>query len=179
MLPRPLPATRWLPALALLAAALGFVGCSRMSVAQLEARPWRAGTAEVMTMKYWRFTYTTVLTGEAYGLRGQATPVPAVLPPWADRIEELTITAYLRDASGTVLARAEKTYPGLKLDAAAAVPFAFNLVPDGAVSIDDLAVSFGYKALYGSSSARNALPAQGQAPAGTVFFASEGAYTRQ
>lgn len=173
------PTARFWLGLLLLAVVGPGLGCSKMSVAQLEARPWRAGTAEVLTMKYWRFTYSTVLTGETYGLRGQATPVSALLPPWADRLEELTVTAYLRDASGTVLARAEKTFPGMKLGPDTAVPFAFDLIPDGAVSIDDLAVSFGYKALYGSSSARSALPAAGQAPAGTVFFAGEGAYTRQ
>lgn len=163
--------------LVLLAIGLG-PGCTRISVAHLEARPWRVGSTETVTMKYWRFSYTACLNGEAYGLRGLATPVPAVLPPWADRLEELTITAFLRDASGTVVAQADKTYRGMPLGPEAAVPFAFDLKPDPVEAAGDLAVSFGYKALYGSSKARAALPASGPPPAGTVFFASEGAIMR-
>jgi hypothetical protein len=167
-----------LVALLLLAAIALGPGCTRISVAHLEARPWRAGSAEVVTMKYWRFAYTACLNREAYGLRGLATPVPAVRPPWADRLEELTITAFLRDASGTVVARADKTYRGMSLGPETAVPFSFDLRPDPVDASGDLAVSFGYKALYGSSKARAALPASGPPPAGTVFFASEGAIMR-
>lgn len=130
-------------------------------------------------MKYWRFAYTAGIDGNAYTLRGRATPVATALPPWADRLEELTITAYLRDASGNVLASAAKTYRGMPLRPDAAVPFAFSLSPEGATPTGGLAVSFGYKAVYGSSKARAALPGTGPPPAGTVFFAGEGALLKQ
>jgi hypothetical protein len=163
--------------LLLMAVGLG-PGCARISVAHLEAKPWRVGTAETVTMKYWSFAYAACLTGEAYGLRGVARPVPTALPAWADRLEELTITAYLRDAAGTVVAQADKTYRGMALTPGTAVPFSFDLTPDPVDAAGDLSVSFGYKALYGSSKARAALPASGPPPAGTVFFASEGGILR-
>ncbi|MGD9609132.1 MAG: hypothetical protein AB7U59_06970 [Desulfovibrionaceae bacterium] len=168
-----------LPLLFVAALGLAGAGCTRISVAHLEAKPWRAGLAETVITKYWRFAYTAYLSGEAYGLRGMATPVPAVLPSWADRLEELTITVFLRDASGNVVAQADKTYRGMPLRPDAAMPFSFELHPDPVAAAGDLSVSFGYKALYGSSKARAALPAAGQPPAGTVFFASEGAITRR
>jgi hypothetical protein len=150
-------------------------GCARLSVSHLDPRPLVVGGTGTETMKYFGFTYVVVLDSGAYGLRGRATPVPAALPAWADRLEELTITAYLSDPSGRVLAQAEKTYPGMALAPGATMPFSFRLLPDEGLLPGSLAVSFGYKAVFGSSAARQTLPGLGPPPAGTVFFAGEGA----
>ena len=149
-------------------------GCSSLSVSHLESRPIVSTAPTTISMKFWRFTFTGALSGNAYVIRGRATPVTADLPPWVDRLEELTVTAYLRDPAGKVLASMEKTYRAMPLGPDAAVPFEFILSPAGKAA-GNYGISFGYKALYGSSTARSALGASGPPPAGSVYFAGEGA----
>lgn len=152
--------------------------CSTLSVSHLESRPLVAGPPADVTMKFWRFEFTGVLSGDAYVVRGRATPVTTDLPPWVDRLEELSLSAYLRDPAGNVLATVEKTYPAMPLSQDAVVPFEFVLSPAGTAA-GNYAVSFGYKAVYGSGKVRTALGAKGPAPAGSVFFAGEGALRKQ
>lgn len=170
---------RHLPLLPLLPAVLCLLalgaGCARLSVSHLETRPLIAGTGGQVVARYFRFDFQTRLEGGAYVLRGLARPVPTALPPWADRLESLTIAVYVSDAAGRVLAQAEKTYPGKPLSPGATVPFAFRLTPEGADRPGGLTVSFGYKAVFGSTTARQTLPGSGPPPPGSVFFAGEGA----
>jgi len=168
------------PAAAVLAACLAVLaGCASLSVSHLESRPLAMAAPTTLGMKFWRFEFTGArLKNGDYGLRGRAMPVTDDLPPWVDRLEELTLTAYLRDPAGNVLASAEKRYKGLVLGDGAAVPFEFALSPAGDAA-GGYAVSFGYKAVYGSQKARAALSANGPPPAGAVFFAGEGAVLKQ
>ena len=155
------------------------VGCaSTASVSARASRPVVAATPAVLTMQFFRFEFTGKPVGDGYVVRGRAVPVIDALPPWVDRLDELTLAAYLRDPAGTVLATSEKPYKGMALGDGAAVPFEFVLAPAGDAA-GNYAVSFGYKAAFGSQKARNAVSASGPAPAGTVFFASEGALVKQ
>ena len=148
-------------------------------MSHLEARPLAVAAPTSRAMKFWRFEFSGIrLKGDAYSLRGRAIPVRDDLPPWVDRLEELTLTAYLRDPAGNVLASAEKRYRGMPLGDGAVVPFEFLLAPAGDAA-GGYAVSFGYKATYGSQKARMALSASGPPPAGAVFFAGEGAVLKQ
>jgi hypothetical protein len=132
-------------------------GCATLSVSHLESKPIAAGPPAVIVMKYWRFEFSGALSGQSFVIRGRATPVTGDLPPWIDRAEEVNFAAYLRDPAGNVLAKAEKTYPGMPL-------------------APDAAVSFGYRTLFGSAKARSALGAKsGPPPAGSVVFVGEGA----
>lgn len=149
-------------------------GCASLSVSHLESRPFPAATTTTLAMKFWSFEFTGRVSGTTYAIRGRATPVTTDLPPWVDRLETLTLTAYLRDGAGNVLASSERNYKGLPLTEGAAVPFEFKLAPTGDVPVG-CAVSFGYKAVFGSGKARSALGASGPPPAGSVFFAGEGA----
>lgn len=149
-------------------------GCASLSVSHLESKPFTAAVPTSLAMKFWTFEFTGALVGKSYGIRGRAMPRTGDLPPWVDRLEELTLTAYLRDPAGNVLAASEKTYKGMPLADGAAVPFEFLLSPAGDCP-GGYAVSFGYKAVYGSQQARAALSAKGPPPAGAVFFAGEGA----
>ncbi|MFP5258173.1 MAG: hypothetical protein ACLGQH_04040 [Acidobacteriota bacterium] len=164
-------------ALAILALGL-LAGCASTSVSHLESRPVVAATPAALTMQFFRFEFTGKPAGDGYVVRGRAVPVPDALPPWVDRLDELTLAAYLRDPAGTVLATSEKRYKGMPLGDGAAIPFEFVLAPAGTAA-GNYAVSFGYKAAFGSQKARNAVSASGPAPAGTVFFASEGALVKQ
>lgn len=163
------------PALLLALLCLLGSGCARLSVSHLETRPLIMGSSGTLTMKYFAFAYAASLDDEAYALRGHATARPNALPAWADRLEELTITVYLSDAHGQVVARAEKTYPGMRLTPDAVIPFSFRLLPETGLAPGALSVSFGYKAVFGSSTARQSLPGLAPPPPGAAFFAGEGA----
>jgi len=163
---------------AMILAVAMLTGCSSLSVSHLESRPVIATAPTSITMKFWRFEFTGALSGDAYVIHGRATPITSSLPPWVDRLEELTLTAYLRDPAGNVLASAEKTFKAVPLGPDAVVPFAFTLAPADQAA-GNYGISFGYKALYGSSSARNALGASVPPPAGSVFFAGEGAVLKE
>lgn len=168
----------WL-ALALTLAALWLAaGCARTTVSHLDSRPVAAATPTTLPMKFFRFEFTGKAAGDGYIIRGRATPVADDLPPWVDRLEELTLSAYLRDPAGTVLSTSEKHYKGMPLGDGAAIPFEFLLSPAGDAA-GNYAVSFGYKAEFGSQKARNAVAASGPPPAGAVFFAGEGALIKQ
>jgi len=166
-------------ALVLVILALGlFPGCARTSVSHLDSRPVVAAAPATLPMQFFRFEFTGKPVPNGYVVRGRAVPVPDDLPPWADRLEEITLAAYLRDPAGTVLSTSEKSYKGMPLGDGAAVPFEFVLSPAGEAA-GNYAISFGYKAVFGSQKARNAVSASGPPPAGTVFFASEGALVKQ
>ncbi|MHC1713672.1 MAG: hypothetical protein AB9872_16110 [Solidesulfovibrio sp.] len=164
-------------ALAVFASCL-LAGCASMSVAHLESRPFFTTTQTTLPMKFWRFEFAGVIAGGAFEIRGRAMPMTDSLPPWVDSLEELTLTAYLRDGAGNVLAMSEKRYKGLPLRPGAAVPFEFAFSPVKAPP-GGYAVSFGYKAVFGSQKARATLAVNGPLPAGAVFFASEGAVLKQ
>ncbi len=140
--------------------------CSSLSVSHLPSRPLVAGPPTEVAMKFWRFDFTGALSGEAYVIRGRATPVTTELPPWVDRVEELTFPAYCATRPARSWPR-PKSRSGHGGHADAAVPFEFVLSPAGAAA-GNYAVSFGYKAVYGSGTARSAW-GQGPAPAGRSF----------
>ncbi len=149
-------------------------GCSSLSVSHLESRPLATAAPATVSMKFWRFEFSGAAERGGYAVRGRATPVTTDLPPWVDRLEELTLFVYLRDAAGNVLASGERHFGGMALGPGAVIPFECHLAPDAAAP-GGYAVSFGYKAAYGSQTARTALAAKGPPPAGAVFFAGEGA----
>lgn len=165
---------RMLCLVALVVAVVCLAACASLSVSHLESRPLGTGTSASIAMKFWRFDFTGTPSGSDFVVRGRAHPVTVDLPPWADRVEELTLTAYLRDPAGTVLASAQKSYSPMPLTQKTVVSFEFVLSPAGSAP-GDYAVSFGYKAVYGSSKVRSALGVKGPSPAGAVFFAGEGA----
>ncbi|MHC1790407.1 hypothetical protein [Solidesulfovibrio sp.] len=153
-------------------------GCARTTVSHLDSRPAAASAPTTLPMKFFRFEFTGKAAGDGYVIRGRATPVADDLPPWVDRLENLTLAAYLRDPAGTVLSTCEKHYKGMALGNGAVVPFEFLLSPAGDAA-GNYAVSFGYKAEFGSQKARDAVAPSGPPPAGAVFFAGEGALVKE
>jgi hypothetical protein len=156
----------------------GLAGCARTTVSHLDSGPVVAATPAAVSMKYFRFEFTGKPSDAGYVVRGRAVPVPDDLPPWVDRLEEITLSAYLRSPAGDVLSTSEKHYPGLNLGDGAVVPFEFILSPEGDAP-GNYAISFGYKAVFGSRAARSAVAPGGPPPAGAVFFAGEGAVRKQ
>ncbi len=163
---------------ALAAVAVLAAGCAELTARHLESRNWNPSAEQTLAMRHWRFTFASVPTRESYGVKGAATVLTDTLPSWVDRVQELTLTAYLRDAAGTVLATDQKTYLPMGLSEAASVPFDFFLAPAAGRPDTSLSVSFGYRAVFTSSSAVRA-SAGGKLPAQFVFFAGEAALVRE
>lgn len=129
-------------------------------------------------MKFCRFEYTGVQAGARYGLKGAAYPLVDNLPGWAKNLESLTLTAYLKDKNGNVLASDVKEYLPMPVDAKNGIAFDFFLDPGKTQSSSALSISFGYRAMFTSKAKAKAGRAAGAVatiPDGEVFFAEEGA----
>ena len=156
-------------------AALALAACSSLSARHLEARAWKPLDRQELVMKFWRFEFTGVPAGARYGLKGVAYPLAENLPGWAGNLESLTLTAYLRDRNGNILASDVKEYLPMTVDPKKGIDFDFFLDP-GKASHSGLSVSFGYRAMFTSKAkAGRSTGAVAAIPDGEVFFAEEGA----
>lgn len=164
MLQRRIPHALGLTACLLLLLALA--GCSYQSVRHLDRQPWLLGEARELTLKFWTFRYAATPLPGAFGVQGEASPRLEALPDGGRRLEDLTLSAYLCDRDGRVLARSEQSYLPRDLDGRPAV-FEFTLIPDNPPP-GPLYVAFGYRMVLGPGGS-------GQG----AFFASEGAVTRR
>lgn len=127
-------------------------------------------------MKFCRFEFTGVQAGSRYGLKGAAYPLVENLPAWAENLESLTLSAYLKDRNGAVLASDVKEYLPMPVDPKNGVAFDFFLDPGKAQPSSGLSVSFGYRAMFTSKAkAGRSTGAVATIPDGEVFFAEEGA----
>jgi hypothetical protein len=161
----------------MMAAMLLASGCGELTARHLEARNWSPQAEQTVEMRHWRFVFASVPTRESYGVRGAASARIETLPSWVDQVQELTLTAYLRDVEGTVLAQDAKTYLPMNLADAQNVSFDFFLVPAHARPDTSLSVSFGYRAVFTSRAALRAASG-GNLPSQFVFFVGETALVR-
>lgn len=163
---------------ALFAVVFAAAGCAELTARHLDSRHWNPQAQQTLDMRHWRFVFASVPTRDSYGVKGTASPLVDTLPAWVDRVQELTLTAYLRDVDGNVLAQDEKTYLPMSLADAKAVAFDFFLAPRGNRPDTSLSVSFGYRAVFTSTAAVRAASG-GNLPSQFVFFAGEAALVRE
>jgi len=159
---------------ALCAVVLLAAGCAELTVGHLQKKTWTAGARETISGKFLNFDYASGPSANGFGVKGTAWPIKENLPPWADMVQNLSITAYLCDGNGAVLAQEQKTFPSQKL-APAGLNFDFTLKPKAGTK-GPLFVSFGYSGMFTASKP----PLAGGQGSGNiagqfVFFASEGA----
>ncbi|WP_416950517.1 hypothetical protein [Oleidesulfovibrio sp.] len=93
-------------------------------------------------MKFWRFQYSTVDLGETVGVIGNALPNSELYPEWTSWYGQLTITAYLSDANGTVIAKDSHSYLPRPIGAERTIPLEFTFEAD---TVDAYYISFGYR----------------------------------
>ncbi len=156
--------------LCLLALALLVLSCSQASVRHMKRQPWRINETQTLDMKFWSFRYESIALRDKLGLKGTAWPVMKILPPWATRIEELWIAAYLSDSLGRVLAKDVHVLLPRDLDQHNGIPFEFILEPQDIGSSEQLFVTFGYRMTLSDGKSGTS-----QAGNPNVFFANEGA----
>jgi hypothetical protein len=152
---------------------LSCAGCAKLTAAHLALKPWQDGGSQSLTAKFMQFDFQTLSNDDKYEVKGTAFTIPENLPFWVDSVDNLSITAYLCDEHGNVLAHDAKNYPSQKITATG---FAFDLLlkysknrPSGGCY-----VAFGYRGMFSASRP----PAVGDQGGGDlaenyVFFVSE------
>ncbi|MFP5222849.1 MAG: hypothetical protein ACLGSA_11225 [Acidobacteriota bacterium] len=160
--------------LALLAALLlvGLPGCAKLSASHLQLKPWQDGGNQKLYAKFMHFDFQTLPHDKAFQVKGTAWPIKENIPVWADTVENLSISAYLCDEHGNVLATSTKNYPTQKIPAAGFpvdLPLKHGGQPSGGYF-----VTFGYSAMFTASKPPSV---GGQGSGGIsgnyVFFANE------
>lgn len=148
-------------------------GCAELTAGHLQRKTLEAGVVEHIAGKFLRFDYETMPLGNGFGVVGSAWPNKDNLPPWADMVQNLSITAYLCDEKGVVLAQDPKNFPARTL-APGGIPFNFTLSPK-ASPIGELFISFGYRGTFTASKPSAGGQGLDNGAGQHSFFASEGA----
>jgi len=115
---------------------------------------------------------TALAHDKGFEVKGTAWPIKENIPLWADTVENLSISAYLCDEHGNVLATSTKKYPTQKIPAAG-FPVDLTLKHGGQPS-GGYYVTFGYSTMFTAAKP----PATGGQGSGGiagnyVFFANE------
>ena len=119
-------------------------GCSGQNVRHLAHETWGRSGDNHIGMQFWRFGFTTVDMGDSVGVIGTALPNSELYPQWAAWYGQLTITAYLSDHTGQVIARDTHTYVPRPIGKERGIPLEFTF---DAGTVDAQYISFGYRML--------------------------------
>jgi len=148
-------------------------GCNaKLSAAHLQLKPWADGGDQKLYAKFMHFDFQTQPHETGFEVKGTAWPIKENIPVWADKVDNLSISAYLSDEHGNVLATSTKNYPEQKITASG-FPFDFILKQTPRPS-GGFFVSFGYGGMFTASKP----PAAGGQGSGNisgnyVFYMSE------
>lgn len=143
-------------------------GCAQRSVRHLDRAPLAAGKNESLGLRFWRFEYSVREQSGSYHLSGRAHPVKESLPEWADWIDELAVSVYVSDASGSVLVEEQRNHLPGPLNPDTGVPLDFTLDGDD-LGEGTLFLTFGYRMALGKGKPKAGAPDPGR----PLFFANE------
>lgn len=155
--------------LCLLAAALSACAQPPMSAGHLKRDTWSLEEPRSLITNFMRFDYQVLPVGEAAGIKGWAYLDLAKLPPRAKWLESVSLSAYLCDPDGRVIAQDTRSFLPREVRADDGIGFEFTLKPE-AWGKKPLFIAFGYRLVLVES--REGGP--GQNP----FFANEDALSR-
>jgi hypothetical protein len=148
-------------------------GCGQLNASHLQHKPWQVGNSQNIHTKFFSFDFESIALSNQYGVKGAAHPVKNSLPPWADSVDNLSLTAYLCDEQGHILAQDKKYYLPQKLNPAG-IPFDFFLKVKPSQE-EKLFVSFGYRATFVASAKPRSADGGADPTRQHIFFASEDA----
>ncbi len=156
---------------------LMFSACAQHSVKHLSRQPWMGGIAQTLIMKYWTFDYMT-LSGpdNLFQIAGSAYPKKKNIPGWGRWLKSLTLSVYLCDDKGNVLASQRQTVPGQSIPYDKGVPFSFHLNQKQLSQTRPLFVTFGYQMeiVKNRNSQRGKFDSDLTGEHDEIFFASQG-----
>lgn len=119
-------------------------GCSGLSVRHLPSNPWKNEPTQNLTMRYLAFQYQVIPLENQLGVVAEAYPVIDKLPAWASWYGEISLSVYVSDAQGRVLASRETPLVPRPLNREAGLPLEVRL-DLGTNRYQPLYVSFGYR----------------------------------
>jgi len=146
-------------------------GCAQtpLTVRHLPRDPWSLEEPHSLHTRFMRFDYQVLPVGDRAGVKGWAYLDVGKLPPWASWVESVSLSAYLCDPGGHVVAEDSRTFLPREVRADEGIGFEFSLRPE-TWGKKPLFIAFGYRLV--STEGREAK--SGRAP----FFASEDAMSR-
>lgn len=161
-----------LAVLALLTLALALWSCAPVSqdVGHLRRDAWSLEEPRSLLVQFMRFDYQVQpVGGDVAGVKGWAYLDTGKVPGWAKWVESLTLTVYLSDPEGHVMAQDSRSFLPRAASSDAGVPFEFSLRPE----------QWGKRALFVTFGYRLVLTEGRDVQGGKqTFFASEDAITR-
>lgn len=119
-------------------------GCSGLSVRHLPSNPWKNEVSQTLTMRYLAFQYQVIPVDSQLGIVAEAYPVIDKLPDWASWYGEISLSVYVCDERGTVLAMQETPLVPRPLNREGGLPLEVTL-DLGTKRYQPLFVSFGYR----------------------------------
>lgn len=119
-------------------------GCSGLSIRHLPSNPWKNEVSQTLEMRYLSFQYQVIPMGNALGIVAEAYPVIDKLPDWASWYGEISLSVYVSDAEGRVLASRDLTRVPRPLYREAGLPLEVKL-DLGTNRYQPLFLSFGYR----------------------------------
>lgn len=119
-------------------------GCSPMSVKHLPQNSFQPDQTQTLSMQFLDFKYSSALENGNYTVKGIAFPNTKALPGWGEWLHDFSLSAYLSDADGKVVAKDLVSYPVQKVSPEG-VQFSFSM-PQKTIPPDrEIFVSFGYR----------------------------------
>jgi hypothetical protein len=119
-------------------------GCSHMSVKHLPQNSFQQNQTETLSMQFWDFQYSCALENGNYTVKGVAFPNTKALPGWGEWLHDFSLSAYLSDEDGKVLAKDLISYPVQKVSPEG-VRFSFSMPLKTDLTDKETFVSFGYR----------------------------------
>lgn len=139
------------------------------NVGHLRRDAWSLEEPRSLILNFVRFDYQIQPVGDVAGIKGWAYLDTTKVPDWAKWIEALSLTAYICEADGRVLAQDSRTFLPRPAKQDEGVPFEFSLRPEE-WGTKPLFVTFGYRIVLTENG-----EAKGDKP---PFFASEDSITK-
>jgi len=152
-------------------------GCSHLSVKHLDKNLLHPDQTERLSMRYWDFEYVGTVENGDYIVKGLAFPKTEILPGWAEWLHDFSLSAYLSDEKGRVLARDLTVYPTQKVEPEG-VRFDFSMSPERMPDPGNIFLTFGYRMSLTEGRFETPLHEKPLTGERSVFFASEGALAR-
>ncbi len=119
-------------------------GCSHMSVKHLPQNSIQPNQTQTLSMQFWDFKYSSALENGNYIVKGVAFPNTKALPGWGEWLHDFSLSAYLSNEDGGVLAKDLASYPVQKVSPEG-VRFSFSMPAKTVPSDEATFVSFGYR----------------------------------
>lgn len=154
----------------LLVLVLSLCGCTHLTAQHLQRAPLLAERQHPVAMRHVTFDYTATPIDREIGIIGTVRITRASLPAWVTFVSQYSISAYICDTAGNVLASHDVDLIPRPLEDALNIPFEMRVPLGFKPDAQPLQIAFGYRLI-----ATPEPGTQGGAGAPRAFVATENA----